>query len=88
MSFEDIAKYNFDKDLTCDLMICSYALHLLPSSYLWQFLTVIAKLTSYLIIVTPHKNPQIDIKTGWEIVSELRFPDCHQRYRLYKICHK
>lgn len=84
LSFEDIAKYNFEEDLKCDFMICSYALHLVPPSYLWQLLTVISQLTSYLIIITPHKNPQINLKTGWKLISEQRFPNCHQRYRLYQ----
>lgn len=83
LSFEDVAKMNFTEDLRCDLIICSYALHLLDSSYLWQLLTVLSMLTSKLVIITPHKNPQIQPHCGWTLIDEQRFDQCHQRYRLY-----
>jgi SAM-dependent methyltransferase len=84
LSFEDISQSNFKVDLKCDLIICSYALHLLDTSYLWQLLTVLAQFTSQLIIITPHKNPNIQTKWGWTLIDEQRFINCHQRYRLYQ----
>jgi len=84
-TFEQLATEQ-PEHLKAALIICSYALHLVDTSYLHGLLQYFASAigAQHLIVVTPHKNPQINESMGWELVQELRHPECRQRYRLYR----
>lgn len=58
LSFEDIAQGKLTQQF--DSVVCSYSLHLLPSSFLPQFLYQLSLITKELIILTPHKRPEIN----------------------------
>lgn len=67
-SFKDIAQgalaeYNFDT------VICSFALHLCEESMLNPVLFQLAMISNKLIILTPHKRP--NIKTFWKLDKEI-----------------
>ncbi len=81
MKFEDIADGSLEG--TFDVIVCSYAMHLLDTSLLFALLWQLRSNSNLLIIVTPHKRPVITREMGWALLEELRFPDCRQRYRLY-----
>ena len=81
-SFEDVAGGVLDEQLPYDLIVSSFALHLIEASYLHTTLAALARSSRALIIVTPHKRPAVDPSTGWrpgaaEIVYE------RVRVRLY-----
>lgn len=52
------------KDFT--LTICSFALHLVPSvSELWSCLDELSRKSQWLLIISPHKKPEIKPIWGW-----------------------
>lgn len=53
----------------CDLIICSFALHLCEKSLLPQLLFKLSQIGKKLIIITPHKNPVI--KNSWLLEEEV-----------------
>jgi hypothetical protein len=57
-SFEDIANGKLKK--TYDVIICSYAMHLVSISYLPNLLYQLSLISEKLIILTPHKRPEIN----------------------------
>jgi hypothetical protein len=82
LKFEEIADGALED--TFDVIVCSYAMHLLDRSLLFALLWQLRTNSQLLIvIVTPHKRPVITQEMGWSLLEELRFPDCRQRYRLY-----
>jgi hypothetical protein len=71
-SFEDIAKgklnnlnYNFN------LVICSYAFHLIKKEWIYDFLSNLALKTSYFIIITPSKKITFNHPL-WILIKEIR----------------
>jgi SAM-dependent methyltransferase len=64
------------------LLVCSFAMHLLPVSRLPALLFRLAELTPYLLILTPHKRPEIKRAWGWELAQELVLE--RVRARLYR----
>ena len=64
-SFEDIAKGKMQKQF--DVIICSYAMHLVNISYLPNLLYQLSLNSEKLIILTPHKRP--DINNFWKLSS-------------------
>lgn len=56
-TFEEIANKGLSGSF--DVVIISYALHLLPESFLPQFLYQLSLKTKQLVILTPHKRPKI-----------------------------
>ncbi len=54
-----------------DLIICSFALHLLEISRLPGLLYQLSLITPELIIISPHKRPQLEERWGWNLVEEV-----------------
>lgn len=83
-SFKDIAtgkmrEYHFDH------IICSFALHLCEESMLNQVLFELSMITKNLIIITPHKKPEI--KNFWELISEKKVERVRiRKYRSLLFC--
>lgn len=53
----------------CDIIICSFALHLCEKSLLPQLLFKLSQIGKELVVITPHKNPVI--KNSWSMKSEV-----------------
>jgi len=71
-TFEDIANGVLD-GRNYDLIICSFALHLLAESRLPALLYQLSRITSNLIIITPHKRPEFKPTWGWICIDEIIF---------------
>lgn len=69
-------------DQTYDLIICSFALHLLEKSKLFGICTQLAFTAPCLIILTPHKKPHISATCGWQLLEEILFD--RVRARIYQ----
>lgn len=52
------------------LIVCSFALHLLPISRLPELLFRLAELAPQLLILTPHKRPELKPAWGWTLTQE------------------
>jgi len=63
------------------LIICSFALHLVPISRLPLLLYQLGLISNYLIVITPHKRPEIKPNYGWLWVEEINWK--RVRARLY-----
>ena len=59
------------------LIVCSYALHLLERSRLPSLLAQLAQHSPALLILSPHKRPEIRAEWGWKLTTELY----HRRVR-------
>ena len=59
------------KNKRCDTIICSYAMHLCEESMLNNLLYQLSLISETLIIVTPHKRP--DIKQWWIEVGHEKY---------------
>jgi SAM-dependent methyltransferase len=66
--FEDIAK-GVLVGRKYDLIICSYALHLVEKSRLRKLLFQLSRISRYLLVISPHKYPEIKESWGWELQS-------------------
>jgi SAM-dependent methyltransferase len=64
------------------LIVCSYALHLLPASRLPVLAYQLHRLAPALIILTPHKRPQLREAWGWRLEDEIVV--ARVRARLYR----
>ena len=53
------------------LIVCSFALHLLPASRLPVLIYQLHRLAPGLIIITPHKRPQLREAWGWRLEDEI-----------------
>lgn len=53
------------------LIVCSFAMHLLPVSRLPALLFRLAELAPHLLILTPHKRPELKQAWGWELAQEV-----------------
>lgn len=62
-SFKDIAKGNLK--ITCDTIICSFALHLCPPSLLHNVLWNLKDVSRRLIVISPNKKPDCHGIAGW-----------------------
>ncbi len=81
LSFEQIAEGALS-GRSYSLVVCSFALHLLPVSRLPALLFRLAELAPHLLILTPHKRPEIKRAWGWELERELVLE--RVRARLYR----
>lgn len=63
------------------LVVCSFALHLLDESWLPALLFHLARLTDRLLILTPHKRPELNPAWGWDRDKEILIE--RVRARLY-----
>jgi len=64
-------------------VISSFALHLLTDkSQLWATMLQLSFATNHLIVMTPHKRPELEEKMGFQLLDEVRAERI--RVRLYK----
>lgn len=80
LSFEQIAAGALEGECH-SLIVCSYALHLLEKSRLPGVLVQLAMAAPVLLVLTPHKRPDIRPDWGWSLEDE--FVAEHVRARLY-----
>ena len=79
--FQEIARglakgfynYNFD------LIICSFALHLIDASWLPSLLSQLGRVGSRLLVISPNKQPSIKDEWGWLIDQEMTVERVHSR---------
>ena len=70
ISFEEIAVGSLaGRDYS--LVVCSFALHLLPVSRLPTLLYELTRISGDLLILTPHKRPIIKAEQGWRLKGEI-----------------
>lgn len=65
-------------------IVCSYALHLCEPSRLAGVCLALAAASPALVIVTPHKRPEIGPKFGWDLIDDHRDISLRVRLRLYE----
>ncbi len=65
-------------------IVCSYALHLCEPSWLPLVCHALASVSPSLVIVTPHKRPEIPPSFGWELADDHRDIALRIRLRLYE----
>jgi SAM-dependent methyltransferase len=81
LSFEEIAKGAL-AGRKYSLIVCSFALHLVEASRLPALLFRLAELAPQLLILTPHKRPELKPAWGWVLEQELVLE--RVRARLYR----
>jgi hypothetical protein len=59
------------------LIVCSFAMHLIETSWLPTLLTELGMISNHLLILTPHKRPEIKSDWGWKLIDEF----VHRRVR-------
>jgi SAM-dependent methyltransferase len=64
------------------LIVCSFALHLLPASRLPVLAYQLARIAPVLIVLTPHKRPHLREAWGWRLEDEI--VASRVRARLYR----
>jgi hypothetical protein len=70
LSFEQIAECML-AGREYSLIVCSFALHLLAASRLPALLFHLAEIAPRLLILTPHKRPEVKAAWGWMLEDEL-----------------
>ncbi len=65
-----------------DLIVCSFAMHLIDESWLPALLAQLGLIADRLLILTPHKRPEIKAAWGWALEDE--FVMERVRARLYR----
>jgi SAM-dependent methyltransferase len=80
-SFEDIANGVLE-NRRFSLIVCSFALHLVEASRLPTVAFQLAQIANTLLILTPHKRPNLKAEWGWSLESELL--ETRVRARLYR----
>lgn len=83
-SFEDIDR-GVLQDRAFSLIVCCYAMHLVPSSRLFSVSQQMSFISPHLLIITPHKKPDISTAMGWELIDEILIDKI--RMRLYRSLH-
>jgi hypothetical protein len=58
---------------TLQVVVSSFALHLIDGSRLLTTLVQLALVAEFLLVLTPHKRPVIGEEMGWALVDEQRF---------------
>jgi SAM-dependent methyltransferase len=76
--FEDIA-HGALSGRTYDLVVCSFALHLIEASWLPSVCRALAEGAESLVVITPHKRPELRAGWGWLVPPDERR---HDRVRL------
>lgn len=71
LSFEAVAAGALD-GRRYSLIVCSYALHLLAPSRLPRLAYQLSRLAPALLVLTPHKRPDLRPEWGWRLAGELR----------------
>ncbi|WOO40701.1 class I SAM-dependent methyltransferase [Rubellicoccus peritrichatus] len=67
--FEDIAAGCL-AERSYDLIVCSFAMHLIEPSWLPRLCTQLSLIAPRLFIITPHKRPHIRSEWFWELDKE------------------
>jgi SAM-dependent methyltransferase len=80
-TFEQIADGALE-DRPYSLIVCSFALHLLPASRLPVLAYQLHRLAPALIVLTPHKRPRLREAWGWRLEDEIVV--ARVRARLYR----
>ncbi len=80
-SFDDIANGVLE-GRRYSLIVCSFALHLVESSRLPMLMFQLAQISDTLLVLTPHKRPQLKPEWGWNL--EFEVIEDRVRARLYK----
>jgi SAM-dependent methyltransferase len=80
-SFEDIADGVLE-GRRFSLIVCSFALHLVEVSRLPTVAFQLAQVAETLLILTPHKRPNLKREWGWELEAEVL--EARVRARLYR----
>lgn len=70
LSFDDIINGDLD-DEHYSIVVCSFALHLLETSKLPIFLYKLSQISEQLLILSPHKKPEIREEWGWSLQNEM-----------------
>jgi hypothetical protein len=82
-TFEQIADGCLENgDEPYDTIICSFAAHLISVSYLPLVMIQLTFIAKQLIILTPHKRPELSTEWGWTLKDE--FVHERIRARLYR----
>jgi SAM-dependent methyltransferase len=79
-SFEDIANGVLENQ-KFSLIVCSFALHLVEASRLPTIAFQLAQIADTLLILTPHKRPNLKAEWGWNLEAEVL--ETRVRARLY-----
>lgn len=84
LSFEEIALNGLNDDSgkpeSFDFIICSFAMHLCDRSRLPVLCLRLAESSQNLVIITPHKRPEIEPAWGWELISEIKMDRVRLRH--------
>ena len=70
LTFEAIAGGALD-GRRYSLVVCSYALHLVPSSRLPRLAYQLSRIAGALLVLTPHKRPNLRPEWGWVLTGEM-----------------
>ncbi len=81
LSFEQIAAGAL-AGRSYSLIVCSFAMHLIDVSWLPALLSQLGMISDRLLILTPHKRPEIKAEWGWRLEDELVIE--RVRARLYR----
>lgn len=65
------------------LIVCSFAMHLIEESWLPSLLAQLGLISDTLLILTPHKRPEIKAAWGWKLEDE--FVSERVRARVYRL---
>ncbi len=67
------------------VVVCSFAMHLIEESWLPSLLFQLARISDCLLIITPHKRPELKSEWGWTLEDEFLIEKVRARfYRLKK----
>jgi SAM-dependent methyltransferase len=64
------------------LIVCSFALHLVELSRLPVVAYQLARIAKHLLVLTPHKRPELRAAWGWDLIGEVA--NEHVRSRCYR----
>lgn len=65
-------------------IVCSFALHLCPESWLPSLVVAMSGATEVLLVLTPHKKPHLRPEWGMRLEEERYFTEHRVRARLYR----
>ena len=65
-SFNDVIKGEMSGNYSC--IICSFAMHLCPKEKLYPLVIQLFQHSENLVILTPHKRPELELLSGVELV--------------------
>ncbi len=81
-TFEDIAS-GMIGDRSYSLIVCSFAMHLVNSSRLPLLTYQLSLISHSMIIVTPHKRPELKPEWGWMFLDEIAVDRVRARFYNY-----